>query len=268
MRRRIKRRRNVNWFPVLGTDQFGNENIRTSFRLWNQDIAVVGSSINTFPLIPDIPADDDVPAAPGSLVNTTLTEYTLIRCVGKVFVGINGTQNDGATVFPKLVAVTCGIYVARANDQDAAGGFNTPVGSATFTELVQNYGPAHTGAIREPWAWRRTWLLASAFAAPTANTTSIGFEGALDFQLSHNIRGGSIQDGPHFDVKMRRRVGNDDRLWFICQATTLDDARDIQDQKWQVNLPSPTAGITDGLTGLIDYRVLGTMRRSRNRSAF
>lgn len=275
--RKRRTKRKFTWFPVIGSA--GPAETEDDFnQLVGQfpvtPIGDTGVFIN--PLIPDVPMEGDEidPSAPGQLVQSLGQEYYIERIVGKCMVGVAAPADDPpTTIFPKQVLIGCGIFVARANDADVGGGANTPIGSATLPERQENYSPLGVDAIREPWMWRRVWILHT--GRPEANTnvalgpfgpsyhlfaaTTVGLGGAPKTNLQY----GSVADGPHVDVKSVRRVGNDERLWFALAVRALDI------EFGGVPPNAINGGDGGGGVGLVfDYRVLGRLTRARGKSSF
>jgi len=231
---RRTRRRKYTWFPILGTLDADPElstgllelNITTGV---NPDEAGV---VLTAPLIPDL-TPEDVAAQQDQLVDYIGTEYYIERIVGKIHAGpVQGSSS------PENVLLACGLFVARAE----SGGGATPIGTSTVTRN-QNYGPLNPDTYQRPWMWRRTWVMSNLAAFPAA------VPGPFPSTTSQ----GSVLDGPHVDVKSKRRVQKDERLFFAAQAVC------------PVNLAN-TGLATVGIVA--DFRILGRLARAKNRSAF
>lgn len=270
-----KGRRRYTWFPVVGTGALDESQDNFNQRFFTQDIAPTGaSSVDISPVVPDVPAEGDEinVDAPGQLVQAIGQEYVIERIVGKVFLSCQGRADDPpTTIFPKSLLVGAGFFVARASDADAGGGPNVPIGGVTLAERRENYSPLSEDAIREPWMWRRVWVLST--QRPPVIRAGLGsFFGPVQTLLAGsgvtqvggapttNIDYGSALDGPHFDIKSVRRVGNDERLYFVIAARTIDGNI--------AGLELPNAIGQNMLSGLVDFRVLGQLRRAHNRSNF
>lgn len=258
MRRR--RRQSVTWFPTLGTaginppDDFAGRvgilNISSTTTVTTQLILPV-----TF----DTPVETEQATTADPMVSLVGSEYLLRRIVGKIFIGIDG-QDGSETRVQTGVLVTCGWFVARAGDVNGTGSTDVPIGS-TNTALTDTalYGPQHPDVIREPWMWRRSWVLGTPSIPQIINGQFPAFAGFPN----NNVLYGSVSDGPHFDVKVKRRVSSDDRLWWVIQG------RQIADSGQEV--PIGTSGATTTATVLrfiLDYRLLGTLRKAHNRGNF
>lgn len=273
---RTKRRRKYTWFPVIGTDGPSDDDF--SARGGQLSVLADGSTSATIiPLVPDVPMEGTEidPDAAGQLVQAIGQEYVIERIVGKFFCAYAGPADDTGVIFPKTAWVGAGLFVARAADRQAGGGQNVPIGAASLIEIQENYSPLSPEVIREPFMWRRTWILSSGRPVSTPQSLQNPFSSSPQqpgfvfadqswtFNESaprFNGRYGSVADGPHVDVKSVRKVGNDERLWLIVAVRTLDTLF--------TGGQSPTNGATSGLGFWFDYRVLGQLRRARNRSNF
>lgn len=274
-----RRRRKYTWFPNLGTDIPGDAE-------WSGRAGFIGirqdGALNTlvFPLTVDDPEEQPAPGTPGELVKVIGNEYVIERIVGKLhaafipftaatagtnpfglFGGANGTGQ------PAAARLTAGLFVARA-ESDLTGGPDLPIGAQTPDQLNLQYSPMNVQVIREPWMWRRTWVLRNGlFDILTATTAvSVGgsaaitppataFDGA---QFPSSTTGyGSLGDGAHVDVKSVRRVGQDDRLWLALSTVVypLGSVRDPEIAASNIRFE-------------FDYRILGALRRPRQRGVF
>lgn len=275
--RKFKRKRKFTWFPIRGSEGPEGTNDDFSSLVGSFFVTPDGSSTVTIsPLIPDVPMEGDTidQNAPGQLVQALGQEYYVERIVGKCHLAATGPVDDVPSAeAPKTIQIGCGIFVARANDEDVGGGFNTPIGSATLAERQENYSPLGVDAIREPWMWRRSWVLS------TGRPSNVPQAQGVPFGITHTVipnvgpivhpgttsnnQMGSALDGPHFDIKSVRRVGNDERLWLVVATRALDI---ILNQRAPNTSLDPANG--NGVHMVFDYRVLGRLTRPRNRSAF
>lgn len=156
--------------------------------------------------------------------------------------------------------VAAGFFVARANDSGSGGGESTPIGSASLQETNDNYSPLYATTVREPWIWRRTWMLGNpselGFAqAFINNNTGVGqtLLGTSSFPPT-TAHYGSVSDGAHIDAKTARRVTQDERLWFAVSA---------------VRFPIGTVTVENpNLRGYLDVRLLAGLRKAHNRGVF
>lgn len=202
------------------------------------------SSIAIVDLLNDTPSEDVEfgGATLLTMASSTQNEYFIKRIVGKIFI-----QNSSLATGADAVLVGFGIFVARAGDfNDFAGAENLPIGPNTATANVDNYSPLGTNNIREPWIWRRTWVLGNPAQRPSA-------AGFAEYPQNTALYG-SVLDGPHVDAKTARRVRDGERLWGVLAARAF---------------PLNTAsGLSTAVNAYFDYRVLGAMRKGHNRSSF
>lgn len=270
---RRKRKSKYTWFPIIGaadTAEGGNDDFNG--RAFSLNLAPNGgTSIIIFPLVPDaqVEADSINPNDPGQLVQFIGQDYVIERIVGKCFIGAQGPEDDPGppeVIFPKVVQVGVGLFVARQADNNTGGGPNIPIGSASAQEAVENFSPLNNDNVREPWMWRRDWLLTTGRqGADTLGATTAFqnfFSGTISGQSmcpTANTSCGSVLDGPHIDVKSVRRVRKDERLWCVAAARTMDVLLGIR---------IPTTIIDGGVKGYITLRVLGQLRKAFNRSNF
>lgn len=258
-----RRRRKYTWFPTLGTD-LPNTNDWCG-RSFFQDVDPGGNLVaGVHPLVPDIPLEGgDVTQIQQSLEQ----EYVIERIVGKVHATLipQDTPEGGFVGLQQIAAarVTCGFFVARANSDVTVGDANLPVGGGGVpgpgSGQSAEYNPAHVKQIREPWIWRRTWILSQSGQVQINSPAQTNLSEGLAYP-STTAGYGSVHDGPHLDSKVGRRIGNDDRLWFAI-ATQAYPVGTIL-----INDPVPL--VTSTVRVELDYRVLGALRRPRGRSAF
>lgn len=272
MRRR--RRKRWTWFPILGaadpnvegTDDFDG-------RVFS--VPVDGSGATNaivFPLIPDVQTDPDRETAEtnAQLMLALSTDYEIERIVGKCFVAVSGPADDPpTTIAPKVVQVGVGLFVAKQADDQAGGGPDIPLGSASLPELLENYNPCSNDTARSPWMWKRDWLLSTQRPSPAAAGDAFGViqnagisvavPSAFASLPASNVYCGSVMDGPHVDSKVNRRVRSDSRLWCIAAARSLDRI---------LNNQNPTTNVLIDMKGLIAIRVLGALRAPKKTGSF
>lgn len=226
-----RRRTNVSWLPGYGSE-IGT--FSSSVRIFGTVVPNDGAHSGTIiPVTWDEPLDPStVTLSDASLADFVGSAYTIKRIVGKIscFVGLQTVGTDDA--IPAMVA-GAGWFVARADRSSP----NVPAG--TFEE----YDVLSDENLMEPWMWRRTWLL----GAPDNLVTGLSAGG-------NNFTNRSALDGPSFDVRVKRRVDDDHRLYFTVSNHALVDYSAL-------NQPNQ-------ITWVLDYRLLGTVRRNRNQSAF
>lgn len=193
-----------------------------------------------FPLIPDF-TDEQSSADIGSSLHDRVSgnAWLLQRIVGKIHLGAYAAAAAGsAAAIWNNVYVTAGILVARAADENQA-----VCDLSSFESDPQQVDNA-----ANPWVWRRSWILGNPLGDniryPQTNT---GMYGALG-------------DGPHIDSKVKRFITREHRLWMVVSARGFDGRATTQ-----VSGPD---GDQPFIAGTMDLRVYGTLRRSKNSSAF
>lgn len=198
------------------------------------------------PIVPDETALPD-PTLAQSQSLRDLTEgqdWFLKRIVGKLNIACaQSNPNTGiGTAWPNVIC-TAAFFVAKATDDDP-------------NELDLNsddVDPLNAFNTRQPWIWRRSWILSNHGQQVAGDhNTYLGPTSNWEF--------GSALDGPHIDAKTARRIRREERLWFTMSAMGF------QEFPGQVG-----EGVSSELTTLswsLDYRILGQMRKSSNRSTF
>jgi len=253
--RRRRRRPAGTWFPVPGIE--ANDNVLSAGQ--NISLTVPGNGTPVTSVIPltfDEPTEGADVGLGTPLVSILGDEYFLRRIVGKVHAYIRSAASVAGDFdnFQGAILLTCGFFVARAGDfQDDNA---VPIGG----HLTRDYSPDQPNTIREPWIWRRSWVLSDPNLKVIASTLSadalsVAAAGALAFPTSTDGYG-SVLDGPHIDAKTKRRVTSDDRLWFASDAKAF---------------PVGTSGsttLTSALRIHLDYRIFGSLRKARNRGVF
>lgn len=273
--RRRRRRTKYTWFPNLGAaavlegvDDFP----QLKFQLSLANSGAVATAIS--PITHDAPHEGNSLSQDETLVTVLGNEYVVKRIVGKLLLSCQQPEDDVPTaVFPKTALVAAGFFVARANDANSGGGFTTPIGSATSAESNDNYSPLSLETVREPYMFRRVWMLSTGRATPPTSSPSLPFSaGARDNAVvstagfqgvgapQFNGMYGSVLDGPHFDVKSARRIRQDERLWFVVSARVMDN-------EWTTTSVPNTEG-SNMIAGILDYRVLGQLRKAKNSGTF
>lgn len=253
---RIRRRRTkYTWMPTLGGESAGGDNkygVSYFGDTVTADWAGLGpTDLYVTPLVPDITLFPD--GASGAEVNDqpTLRDFTegqdwlLKRIVGRIFVAPEFISATDATT-PPWVMVGAGFFVMRARDDMQ----NIP--DATNKEI----DPLGSENIRQPWLWRRTWLLR------VNGVTSTGGNPTYDGPTFNYL--GSVAEGSTIDSKVARRIRREERLFFAlnCYGGRGPDV-DAGAQGTGEGFTTP-ANVAFNL----DYRILGAMRRSNNRSVF
>jgi len=269
---RKRRRTRYTWLPNLGQEVSTTEpsEFLSNFNLGLTAPADGGQEVGVTPLIYDfVQEQDDITAEFASLNFLIGNEYLLRRVVGKIHVAYAWFIQTGVgTTIPasEVLAVQCtvGLFVARAGDVSDGTGGNGPIGSQAAGIAVRNYNPQARDCIREPWLWRRQWVLGTGIDnAGQANDVSGNpriangnFHDSRGFPAT-NAHYGSVADGPHIDAKTLRRVGQNDRLWL---AATVN--------YYPPNTQQVNANIPQGVTINVDLRFLGALRKAKNRGVF
>lgn len=257
-----RRRRRGTWFPNVGTSGPGeNADDDDAGRWLDLPVNNDGTS-NTviFDLTFDSPIEDEaIPVGPNarSLADIIGSEYILRRIVGKCFVA----QAQDPTIGSQFATVvTAGFFVARAEDSSSeAAGNAQPIGTETALETRENYSPAAVSTVREPWIWRRRWILGNYVQAVTSGVRR---EGALQFPPSNALfHAGGVMDGPHIDAHTIRRVSQDDRLWFSISARALGG--NFSDP-FSVDITGAPLNIAVHL----DYRLFGSLMKAKQKGSF
>lgn len=254
MRRR--RRFKGTWLPNLGST---SETVNSaSTRQMAVDIPTSGdAAIGVTPIVFDAPEEAEFEPSSLGMGNLLGNEYALRRIVGKCFINFRDTFIGGdPSGFCGAAVVTSGFFVARAGDENDTDNVDFPIGGQA--SLQNNYRPAGLNTIREPWIWRRQWILGNPGLALWS------YEGpdqvipltsqAASFPWS-TAQAGSVLDGPHIDAKTRRNVTSDDRLWWAVEVRTFP-------------FGTTFANGAPFVFAHLDYRVFGQLRRAKNRGNF
>lgn len=241
----LKRRRKskFTWMPILG----GLFQSSPGPAYFGGRLPVLGSTgkLADGPYVTPIVPDETPQPTDASATLRDFTEgqdWFLRRIVGKLTFAWDFVPGGEGGTFPVNTIIGAGFFVARAREDNP----NLP-------DLdIDEYDVLANGNIRSPWLWRRTWILGSHVSGGAA-----GWETFYQFP-SNNWQTGSALDGPHVDAKTLRRIRREERLWFTWSGNNFD----LFPGSWHAT--QLDAQVTFGL----DYRVLGQMRRSNNRSTF
>jgi len=260
--RRKRRTSQGTWLPTLGDVIVEEPATARSGRSLSLGLnaGAGGFSTGVVSITTDRPRQD--PTEADSLADVIGSEWFLKRIVGSCFCCIRLTRTpntfpDPSSAESAPALVSCGFFVARADPANP----DEPVGFSETDGLENAYNPLNERNIREPWIWRRSWILG---LNTTTDRDGVGdvTPGAiqdtatamLQSYPASNVLYGSVADGPKIDAKTKRRITNDDRLFFaasLCRAQfEIDDTR-------------PAAALI-----YLDYRIFGQSRRPRNRGVF
>lgn len=262
MRGRRRRRARSTWFPNLGIT-IASEGGTSAFYSFNRsslqpntDSSVApwvgGSGIwqpfDCFALIPDQTAQISAHDA-----DFTLRDYVegqdwlLDSIVGSIHVGINATNTNldpGQEPNEQwaTIAVTVGIFVADAIEENQI-----------HPDIASNreIDPTNVDNIRQPWVWRRTWLLSNPGTIFAGQQTAGGWPSTNTF-VTGNL-------GPGIRTKTKRRIRRNQRIWLIAACTGFDF------NNISVGGDPETQPVVNIMA---DLRICGKMRRSHNQSAF
>lgn len=259
---RRKRRSKGTWFPNLGTSGAeGNDDDDDSGRWFAFEFLANDQTSHDIilDLTFDKPFEDELDGETQtgrSLSDIIGSEYILRRIVGKFFAAIDQSRAGGAAT---ACLLTCGFFVARSEDSSTETlGDAKPIGANTAVELRENYSPAAASTVREPWIWRRRWILSNPrfVNATTENIAAFGTGAFPPTTAAY----GSVADGPHIDAKTIRRVGQDSRLWFAasCRILNVD---------WVLPF-APDFAFPIRVNCHLDYRIFGMLRKARQTGNF
>lgn len=221
-------------------------------------------------VIADFPPLEDQTGT--SMADELGSEYLLKRIVGKVFVeatqqGIVGTTTTVTLGDQNTALVSCGFFVApfAYDPTTRQPDINQPVGISGDPHITP-YNPNLIQVIREPWIWRRSWLLTPGGSVgawqftETQQQLTLGDGQNLGSGTfpSNNTAYPGVLDGPHIDAKTARRVRKHERLWFALQGTLMPEGDTVDPDKFSNFL----------IRAVVDIRTLGMTRKARNRSSF
>jgi len=265
---RRRRRSGGTWFPTIGAAGEGEAGDNFAGRQFNFTFATASAAsitaIAALTIDQPLEGDEIDTLEGGALAKIIGSEYVLKRVVGKMLVERTSVQDANGNDPNPAVLFGAGLFVARADDTQDGATPDRPVGSAGASERRDNYGVLETDTIREPWIWRRLWILGTAGAnrgvGGVANSSSRGVgaglaSSAAQFPASTALYG-SVADGPHVDSRVKRRVSGDNRLWLSLSV-----------------VPWPLGAETNSvaalfINGYFDYRIFGSLRKARASSAF
>lgn len=263
-----RRRAKYTWFP-----QFG-EHLSSESPGGDDHTCILSSRVqldndnmryNAVPLT----VDHQLQASTGFSEDTELAdimgnEWFLRRIVGNLHITAQAaevTDNGilGSATFPPNVWVAAGFFVAKAGlDNDSL-----PLGYAD-ADSNKLYNPLHVDGVRQPWIWRRRWTLGVLYmgtngastALPLANRRA-SFPGELGNPQTNIASYQDAKSSGQIDQKTLRRIRQDNRLFFAIGAMPA---------VWD----TPTAAYTGvvNISWSLDYRLLGQLRRPRNRGTF
>lgn len=236
---RRKRRNRGTWLPLDPSILSEGSNAVTYFTTTTAVSDVLGESPGAAVAVPvafDVTRQtpNTIVAAGQDVTMRDLTEgqdYFLDRIVGKVdcqFDGNEGTAGD------QILDIILGFAFAILPVEDDG---------QTVALAADDFDPFLSRNTMAPYIWRRTWRLYN-------NLTPASLITAVPSTIAQY---GSVMDGGHVDAKTRRRIRQNERLFFIMQNITLGI------------LGAEAAG---SITWGFDVRLHGALRRNRNTSTF
>jgi len=138
-----------------------------------------------------------------SLADFEGSAYRLRRIVGKLFIGLDQTITQAPDSRPKNALIGAGFIILKVDE-------NT---GAPINPTANSYSPLDNNNLRDPWIWRRTWMLTNDFSN---NLTE-------DYEFPRSTTDyGSVLDGSHIDQKTARRVSDEERLFSSSRPSTRD----------------------------------------------
>lgn len=253
---RFKRRKQkYTWFPTLGQEStitvgegqqsYGVSYISGLVEVSGGPAAGPGpTDIYVTPIVPDQTFQvDDAQEESSTLRDFTEgQDWLLKRIVGSLqvmYAQISHTTQDQSA---KFCTVGAAFFVARADEDDP----NIPAGKP------EEYDPLALRQIREPWIWRKIWRLQN-----TGQATLSPNPGNIPQNNTFLTAGNSMS--PDIDSKVARRIRREERLWFVVNA--------YGSSAWDATNDGAFAN-SNPLYFTLDYRILGQMRKSTNRSTF
>lgn len=240
--------------PVLGTvfnngsNHFHDTSIRVDAlkpAIDNSAAAINNADQLVFAVIPDFtPTVDDNATSLTNTLNDLVQgqEWFCDRIVGKVHLGCQaGAAGSSSLVWP-TVFVKLGFFVARSIDE----------APQNIDLQTAEYDPLEANNAMNPWIFQRSWMMSN-----TANTTETAT--TRTFPVFTTDQYGSAYDGPHLDIKTKRRIRKEERLWMVIRVKGFSSG---------ITLVTGSAAAQPTICGMIDLRVHGSMRRAKNNSRF
>jgi len=245
MARRTRRRPGVVWLPLSTENRLVTGAVDNETTSYGQ-YAVADAGANPgdattalFPVVNDQPQLMSSPLS--SLADVEGSAYRLRRIVGKIYVEFDhqAAANANTTTCHGFL-VTVGFIVIEV---EATLNFLPKSATATDYSLVSLKN------MRDPWIWRRSWLIGFD-NAPNAGGESV--DGRFSILPENNIvYGAGVMDGPHIDAKTARVVKDDQRLAMVVTLVRQCSS-------------NPAGGAVNPAVIIIttDLRVLASLRKS------
>jgi len=235
---RIRRRPAVVWLPNAGEPLISDDGTLVTF-VHDVGPGAAGRVVSVHKLTSDQPAETSlVDGGFPTLSDFEGSAYRLRRIVGKCFTSCAQSEPAGSGITPVVFYLTAGFIVLRVDPLTGE--------PANEAQADAFYNPQNFGSERDPWIWRRTWLISN-------NNDAIGSSLAASYPTS-NVEYGSVADGPHIDAKTARRVSDEERLFFVAASQGVES--------FGTGQPNNTAAVR----WFLDYRLLASMlKNSGNR---
>lgn len=148
-------------------------------------------------------------------------EWKLLRVVGKAHLAYGGVWSSGEEALhsPLATEVALGLIVLRTDEE---GNLETD---------IEEHNPLAQEAADDPWVWRRKWILGNSTfhegnSVPLSNPSpqeQANFFITKNWPCNTELMG-SVADGPHIDQKTRRRIGREERLYWMIATRMWDPA--------------------------------------------
>jgi len=220
--RRRRKARGI-WVPQLGFNRGSLGDLR---------VTTFDGTVALGPLRSDVFTDEraflvDFKPETFTGITTTLADIqgnglSIRRIVGRIYVQhisegfLEPDPFDGA---PAAALVTAAFMIRRTDD----GGVNSIANANMINpQLMDNTS--------DPWIWRQTWLLGNNFDAgryplPPNNPVNVTDPHDVQDFESNNTFSGNAKDC-FFDIKTRRNVLNEERLFFQINAMSMPNETD------------------------------------------
>lgn len=250
--RRRRRGPRPTWMPNLGSEPTGSGGLDyPAWRGYKFDVFPTSAAdyrtVAMLDLTWDFPVEEEVVAGQGipSLADWQASAWRLRRIVGRFDLAIWNTQQDPSS----SAYLVCLAFEVIKVDETDGGPLRPPL----------DYDPLTVGGVRDPWIFRRTWLIGS---IPTQDITAgspgwpllstSGFAPPMVTMPSVNTFGSGPYGGV-IDQKTNRRIGTEERLYAVISVHSLEDGNDPH------NYPNTEVSFT------LDYRLVGNVMKETNR---